>query len=53
MSDRGAEALKNELHAWICGVRRLVPEAWTKTDHYRAKMDPEYAKYLELKKRYG
>jgi hypothetical protein len=61
-TDGGGGALEREVDAFLAGLVRRVPNGWAEyvrredEEHRtaeRARTDPDYAKFLELKARYG
>lgn len=53
MSDGGASRKRENLEFWLSGVRQDVPKQYAQlADEFERKKDPEYEKYLELKKKF-
>lgn len=53
-NDGGATQLEHQIEAWIAGFEDRVPDAFVKLSQaYHRDTDPEYVKYLELKKKFG
>lgn len=53
MSDSGASRKRENLEFWISGIRQDVPKQYAQlSDEFERKKDPEYEKYLELKKKF-
>lgn len=50
MSDGGAGRLREQVRFYIYGRDGTIPSEWKIHEH---KLDPEYQKYLELKKKFG
>lgn len=48
--DRGASILRGEVEMYKAGMEGRVPDSWKK---YEKQLDPEYKRYLELKKKFG
>lgn len=54
MGDRGASATENQLLIFIHGLRQELPSIWEPVIAEAVKhRDPEYHKYLQLKKKFG
>jgi hypothetical protein len=47
--DGGASVLESQVKFYEYGARGIIPPEWKK---YENKLDPEYSKYLELKKKF-
>lgn len=53
MSDSGASRKRENLEFWLSGVRQDVPKQYAQlANEFERKKDPEYQKYLELKKKF-
>ena len=53
MSDGGASRKRENLEFWLSGVRQDVPKQYAQlVKEFESKKDPEYQKYLELKKKF-
>lgn len=53
MSDSGASRKRENLAFWLSGVRQDVPKQYAQlANEFESKKDPEYQKYLELKKKF-
>lgn len=53
MSDGGASRKRENLEFWISGIRQEIPKQYAQlADEFERKKDPEYEKYLELKKKF-
>ena len=53
MSDGGASRKRENLEFWLSGIRQDVPKQYAQlADEFERKKDPEYQKYLELKKKF-
>lgn len=53
MSNRGASRKRENLEFWLSGVRQDVPKQYAQlANEFERKKDPEYQKYLELKKKF-
>lgn len=53
MSDGGASRKRENLEFWLSGVRQDVPKQYAQlANEFESKKDPEYQKYLELKKKF-
>jgi hypothetical protein len=48
--DNGASRLREQVAFYNYGRYGIIPQEWGK---YTNKLDPEYQKYLELKKKFG
>lgn len=54
MSDGGASRLESEVETYIAGLTNTTPAAWDQLlREFNREHDPEYAKYLELHKKFG
>jgi hypothetical protein len=54
MNDGGQRALENEIFAYKCGQEGTIPLNWMEyIRDFKRLNDPEYTKYLELKKKFG
>lgn len=53
MGDGGASRKRENLEFWLSGVRQDVPKHYAEiVSEFERKKDPEYQKYLELKKKF-
>lgn len=52
-NDGGASALEDKVEAWISGLEDRVPDCFVRLQQkYERDANDEYAKYLELKKKF-
>ena len=53
-SDNGASRLESDVKTWHAGLEGKIPESlkgyWVE---FERSLDPEYSKFLELKKKFG
>ena len=53
MSDGGASRNRENLKFWLSGVRQGIPKQYAQlAEEFESRKDPEYQKYLELKKKF-
>lgn len=50
MDDGGAQRLRDQVKFFMYGYEMITPPEWKS---YQVQLDPEYEKYLELKKKFG
>ena len=50
MDDGGASRLEDQVKFYNYGRNGIVPPEW---ETYKKELDPEYQRYLELKKKFG
>lgn len=54
MHDGGASLLREQIYCYKAGIEGKIPKSWDKyIKEYNRQTDPEYAQYLELKKKFG
>lgn len=50
MHDGGSGRLRDQVKFFMYGYEMIIPPEWKQ---YHNELDPEYEKYLELKKKFG
>lgn len=54
MHDNGASDLESQVEVYVAGLKRVSPSCWEPlVQAFNRDHDPDYAKYLELKKKFG